>query len=200
MSGCKDCTKFEKQLKLLQEQNNFLQFELAEIKAKLFNKSKKKKPPKQDPPSPEPNKKGGVFGHSGWFRKKPKRIDKIEEVRLSKCPECGCKNISLCHDKNFDDHIQEDIILPRTETTLYRKYRYYCKNCKKTVIGRGCGETRKSYIGPLAKALAAFLKYDVKVSDNDIKKIFDKMFGLKVVTSSIIGIQGSINKRAKAHI
>ena len=197
MSGCEDCAKFAKEIALLKEQNNLLNFELAEIRAKLFKRSRKKKPPKQDPPSPEPKKKGGLFGHTGWFRKKAKRIDKIEEVKLSKCPDCGCNDISLCADKKIEEHIQEDIILPKTETTLYRKYRYYCKRCKKTVTGRGKGEVPKSRIGPLAKALAVFFKYDVKVSDNDINKIFEKMFGLKMVVSSIAGFRDQLSRELK---
>ena len=192
MSGCEDCAKFEKEITLLKDQNNLLKFELAEIRVKLFGKSKKKKPPKQDPPAQSPKKKGGLFGHTGWFRKKPERIDKIEEVKLSVCPECGCRDITLCSDKDIEEHVQEDIVLPRTETTLYLKYRYYCKRCKKPVTGRGKGEVPKNRIGPLAKALAAFFKYDVKVSDNDIRKIFEKMFGLELVVSSISGFRDQL--------
>jgi transposase len=186
--------KYEKENKHLQDQIDLLKFELAEIRAKLFKKSKKKKPPKQDPPSPPAKKKGGIFGHVGWFREKPKKIDKIEEVRLTECPDCGCNEINICRDKDIEEHIQEDIVLPRTEATLYRKYRYYCSRCGKTVTGRGNGEVSKSRIGPLAKALAVFFKYDVKVSDNDINKIFEKMFGLKIAVSSICGFRDQASR------
>jgi transposase len=194
LNGCKDCQKYEKEINLLKEQNNLLKFEIAEIKSKLFNKSKKKNPPKQDTPLVPSKKKGGLFGHTGWFRKKPKRIDKIQEVKLSKCPECGSSDISLCADKYVEEHLQEDIILPRTETTMYRKYRYYCKKCKITVSGRGKGEIPKSRIGPLTKVLAIFLKYDVKVSDNDINKIFKQMFGLRMAVSAIAGFRDQISR------
>ena len=194
MIGCKDCAKLEAQLKLQQEEIALLRFELNKFKSDFLKKRKKKNPPKQDPPAPESKKKGGILGHTGWFREKPKRIDKIEEVKLFKCPDCGCSDISLCADKDIEEHIQEDIVLPRTETTLYRKYRYYCKRCKKPVTGRGKGEVPKSRIGPLAKVLAVFFKYDVKVSDNDINKIFDKMFGLKIAISSISGFRDQLSR------
>ncbi len=193
LNGCKDCAKFEKQLIQQREEIDLLKFELNKFKAEFFKRRKKKNPPKQDSPSPPlAKKKGGLFGHAGWFREKPKRIDKIEEVRLSKCPDCGCGEISLCRDKHIEEHIQEDILLPRTETTLYRKYRYYCRACGKTITGRGKGEVAKGRIGPLAKALAVFFKYDVKVSDNDINKIFGKMFGLKMAVSSISGFRDQV--------
>ncbi len=192
MSGCKDCEKYEKENKELKDRISLIEFELRELRSVIFKRSRKKKPPKQDPPVLASKKKGGLFGHTGWFRKKPKNIDKIEEVRLTRCPECGCKDISLCWDT--EEHIQEDIILPGTETTLYRKYRYYCKKCKKTVTGRGNGETPRSRIGPLAKALAVFFKYDVKVSDNDIKKIFDKMYSLRIAVSTLCGFRDQLSR------
>lgn len=194
MNGCKDCAKYEKENKELKDRISLVEFELREIKSKLFKRSKKKKPPKQDPPSPPAKKKGGIFGHTGWFREKPKKADRIHEVKLSKCPDCGCSDLSLCVDKNIEEHLQEDIVLPRTETTKYRKYRYYCKRCKKAVTGRGPGEISKSRIGPLAKVLAVFLKYDVKVSDNDINKIFKQMFGLKIAVSSIAGFRDQLSR------
>lgn len=197
MSGCRDCEKYKKQLTHQQEENALLKFELNKLRSEFFKRRKKKNPPKQDPPPPLPKKKGGLFGHTGWFREKPNRIDKIEEVKLSKCPDCGCNKISLCRDNHIEEHIQEDILLPRTETTLYRKYRYYCRGCGKTVTGKGKGEVAKGRIGPLAKALAVFFKYDVKVSDNDINKIFRKMFGLKIAVSSIAGFRDQVAREAK---
>ena len=39
--------------------------------------------------TPKPKKKGGLFGHMGWFRRRPKRIDRIEDATLSECPICS---------------------------------------------------------------------------------------------------------------
>lgn len=197
MSGCGDCEKYEKEVAHLREELSLLKFELNKFKSEFLKRRKKKNPPKQDPPPPPAKKKGGLFGHAGWFREKPSRIDKIEEVKLSKCPSCGCGEMSLCCDREIEEHVQEDILLPKTETTLYRKHRYYCKGCGKTVTGRGKGEVAKGRIGPLAKALAVFFKYDVKVSDNDIKKVFEKMFGLKIAVSSISGFRDQVAREAK---
>ena len=177
----------------LKEENAYLKFKLEDLQSKRYKS--KKKPPDDTPPAQSiPKKRGGLFGHIGWFRKKPKVIDRIQEVRLDKCPSCGSSSLSECG--HIEEHIQEDIILPTTETVLYRRHHYYCKTCKKTVSSRGEDELPKSYIGPKAKSLAAFLKYVIKISDRDIRTIFKKVFNLDIVTSSITGFKTQLKEKA----
>lgn len=192
MSGCKDCAKYERELQELKEDLALLKFELQDIKSKQF-KAKKKKPPKEDPPKPASRKKGGLFGHAGWFRNSPGEINKIEEVKLSACPVCGCSDITEC--SNTEEHLQEDIVLPKLEVTLFRKHKYYCKRCRKTISGKGKNELSNSKIGPLAKAWAIFLKHGIKISDRDVSNIL-KTFGLKVAPSSIVGFRGQLKREA----
>ncbi len=157
------------------------------------DKGKKKQLPEEEKKDP-PKKKGGKFGNIGWFRKKPKKIDKTEEVSLTKCPCCGSKDLKLY--RETENHVQEDIILPEVETTLYKKKVYYCKNCKEAVTGIGTNELPRSYIGPMAKAWAVFLKYRIKVSDRDIKRIFNAL-GLTIVPSSIVGFRDQLKREAE---
>jgi transposase len=183
--------ELRKENKELKEENAYLKFELEELRSKRYKTNKK--PPFSDSAtqtSTIPKKKGGLFGHIGWFRKRPDKIDRIEEIKLSRCPECGSKDITEC--KKIDEHIQEDIILPKTETVLYRRRHYYCLGCHKVVSAKGKDELEHSYIGPKAKALAVFLKYAVKISERDIKNIFEKMFNLKVTASSITGFRDKL--------
>ncbi len=112
---------------------------------------------------------------------------------MSKCPCCGSKNIAEC--VGVSEHIQQDIILPRIKTTLYRKRKYYCKTCKKTVTGKGTNEIPKAKIGPLAKAWAVFLKFGVKISDRDISGIL-RMSGLNVSASSIVGFRDQLKRES----
>jgi len=176
LNGCKDCANLGKQLAELKQENAYLKFELQQLKDSIYRKKLGKKPsPPQEKPTPK--KKGGLFGHKGWWRRKPKTIEEIEDVKLDRCPECGSSDITEC--SQTEEHIQEDIILPKVITTLFKKHRYYCKNCKRTVTAASKQELSKSYIGSTAKALACFLKYSVKISDRDIKNIFGKMFNLK---------------------
>ena len=107
----------------LKEENAYLKFKLDELQSKRY-KSKKTKPPNDVPPAPAILKRrGGLFGHIGWFRKKPKTIDRIEEIRLDRCPACGSSSLSECD--HIEEHTQEDIILPRTEAVLYKRHHYY---------------------------------------------------------------------------
>ena len=87
--------ELEKENERLKEENAYLKFELEEFKSKRY-KTSKKKPPEDKSFTPEPKKKGGLLGHIGWFRKRPQRIDKIEDVTLSKCPICGSNDITEC--------------------------------------------------------------------------------------------------------
>ena len=103
MSGCKDCARAQKRIENLEEKLAVLQFEFDSLKSKMY-KPNKKKPPDDTPLAPTtPKKRGGLFGHIGWFRSKPKTINRIEEVMLDKCPSCGSSSLSEC------EHIEEHI-------------------------------------------------------------------------------------------
>ncbi len=176
----------------LKEENAYLRFELEELRSKRYKTGKKPPPDDQDCPSCVPKKKGGLFGHIGWFRKRPDKIDRIKEIKLSRCPECGSKDLSECG--KIDEHIQEDIILPKVEAVLYRRHHYYCKSCRKVVSSNGKDELKHSYIGPKAKAFAAFLRYGVKISERDVKALFERAFNLKITVSSIAGFRDQLKR------
>ena len=119
--------------------------------------------------------------------------NKIVDVRLDECPLCRGRDLKEC--AGIKTHLQEDIVIPLPSVTLYRKHRYYCRTCRKVVTGRGEGETPRGRIGPLAKTLAAYFKYHVKVSDRDIKKIFSELFGLKFTVGSVLGFRNQLRRR-----
>lgn len=179
----------------LREENAYLKFELEELRSKRYKSGKKRPPdnPQNQMPASLPKKKGGLFGHSGWFRKKPDKIDRVEDMRMSCCPQCGGCDLTEC--KSVDEHIQEDIVLPKVEAVLYRHHEYYCKNCKQKVVAPlGKDELPNSYIGPKAKALAAFLRYGIKISERDVRELFEKAFNLKIVASSITGFRYQLKR------
>ena len=79
---CQECSQYKKQIEDLKEQLAYVKFELEDLRSKRY-KPNKKKPPDDTlaPYSPSLNKKrGGLFGHIGWFRKKPRTIDRVEDV------------------------------------------------------------------------------------------------------------------------
>lgn len=184
--------ELQQENKTLKEENAYLKFELQQLKDKIY---KKKGGPGNPAPADErqPKKRGALFGHLGWFRKKPKHIDEIVKVELQVCPICGSSGLTECAKPKT--HIQQDIVFPETKVTCYEKHIYYCKSCKKAVYGKGKDELPGSYVGPTAKTIAAWLKYHVKVSDRDIKNIFSSMFGLKITSSSILGFRNQLTQR-----
>ena len=183
---------YERVIRELKEENALLRLELKELKDRIYGGRRKKEDPPAKPEAP-PKKRGAVFGHLGWFRKTPWKIDKIVEVRLDRCPVCGGGDLKEC--SGVKTHIQEDIVFARPLVTEYRKRRYYCRKCRKAVLGKADGEIEHGRIGPLAKALAAYLKYQVKVSDRDIKKMFHELFGLKFTLGSVHGFRNQLKDR-----
>lgn len=192
-----DLSALKKELELkskrideLETENKLLKVELTELRTKLFGhktKDKNKKDIKK-----MPKKRGAPKGHPGWFRKVPKIIDREIELRPDKCPVCGSGNITE-YDR-IEEHIQEDIIVPKTEVTKYIRHYGYCRTCRKVFYPKGEDELIGSYIGPGAKAFAVYLKYKIKVSDRDIVDLFYRMFGLKIDPSSIGGFRDQLSR------
>ena len=189
----KKLLELTKENERLTEENALLKFELKELKDRVYGRRPKKDPPSSAKPVEPPKKKGAFFGHLGWFRKNPDKIDKIVEVCLDECPLCRGRNLKEC--AGVKTHLQEDIVITQPSAILYRKHRYYCRTCRKVVTGRGEGEIARGRIGPLAKTLAAYFKYHVKVSDRDIKKIFQELFGLKFTVGSVLGFRNQLRIR-----
>lgn len=185
--------RYERIIRELKEENALLRLELKELKDRVYGRRRKSDPPEAPPPETAAKKRGALFGHFGWFRKKPGKIDKIVDVKLDRCPDCGDHDLSEC--SGAKSHVQEDIVFVQPVITEYCKRRYYCGKCRKVVTGIGEGEIGRGRIGPLAKALAAYLKYQVKVSDRDIQKIFSDPFGLKFTLGSVFGFRNQLTGR-----
>ena len=190
----RDNKKLQEDNRTLKEENAYLKLELEQLKDKIYKKKGKPDNPAPVTEGQRPKKHGALFGHLGWFRKKPKHIDEIVKVELTRCPICGSNDLTECA-ADPKTHIQQDIIFPSLKVTCYKKHLYYCKICKKTVYGQGKNELSNSYIGPVAKTVAVWLKYHIKVSDRDIKNIFHSMFGLRITSSTIAGFRDQLARR-----
>ena len=195
--SCKECPAEQELMKLkgrcreLEAENLHLKLELQEFRERYWLRRKKKE---EDEESLDiPKKRGAPVGHPGWFRKRPKKATFIEEVRLDRCPHCGSKELSPCQE--VAEHFQEDILLPAVVVTMYRKWFYGCRRCEKKVCGQGKMELPNSFIGPIAKSIAVWLKYDVKISDRDLKRLF-QLFQLNMVPASLAGFRNQLCRKA----
>jgi transposase len=174
---CQNCERLENELKALQQKNAQLDQRVQELEGYVFGRHHKPQGPAKKP--------GAKPDHPGWFRRKPQAPDRVEDVSLTICPKCGSTDLSPCAE--VEEHLQEDIVLPAPQVTLYRKRVYWCKGCGKKVRGRGKNELPGSYIGPQAKSVADFLRYRIKVTQRDIGKIFKGLFGLSVSMGAVQG-------------
>jgi transposase len=180
---CPNCERLEKDLEALKTQLaakdkrvNTLEERVTELEGYVFGRHHKSQNP--------PKKPGAKPGHPGWFRPPPTAIDRVEEVTLKECPDC---HEPLSMGETIEEHVQEDVVLPVPQVTLYRKQVYWCKKCKKNVTGRGSGEMPRGQIGPEAKSIADFLRYRIKITQRDIGKILKGLFGLSVSMGAVQG-------------
>jgi hypothetical protein len=143
-----------------------------------------------------PKKRGAPKGHRGATRRKPEREpDRIVEVRPAECPHCGSRNVSACRQR--EEHTQEDIVLVRPVATRFVKHRGYCKDCKRTFFPRGEGERPKGYIGPVAAAVAGYLRYAVKMPFASVRRIFGDLWGLPVTETALAGFDRRLARAGK---
>jgi len=140
-------------------------------------------------------KRGAPLGHPPWQRAKPARIDQFVATPVPQsCPDCG--NPKLEPVAQPHEHLQEDIVLEaRTLVTCFRHQQAFCERCDKNVWLCGPGEMPGAYIGPAAKATAAYLRYQLNVPDRKVSQFFSDFFGLKFVPASVLGFERQAVRR-----
>lgn len=145
--------------------------------------------------STQRKKRGAPLGHPPWQRAQPTRIDRTVTVPApSSCPNCHHRPLPPVEE--LHQHVQEDIVLePRTQVTCFQHQQAYCPRCDKNVWVPGPGEMPGAYIGPAAKATAAYLRYQLNVPDRKISQFFSDFFGLKFVPASAYGFERQAVRR-----
>ena len=124
--------KLQERIKELEDANSQLKTELSDALKDPFGKYKRKETGQTT------KNLGAPVGHPGWFRRKPKQVDKTIDVYLDNCPHCGSKDISP---RNHNSkHIQEDIEDGKPVSTCFVHCYYWCPDCKKVVHGWGENE------------------------------------------------------------
>ena len=105
-------------------------------------------------------KAGGQPGHPGHHRSQPDHIDRREEHRLDRCPNCGGP-LQRCHGpRSLRIRIIEDIpasIAP--EVTEHIIHRDYCPRCRKPVEPKVEAALPKTTIGHRLLVLTAYWHY-----------------------------------------
>jgi transposase len=181
--------------KRVELENQQLRAQLQAVHRRQFTGRKVPAVPTSECPSAGRKKRGAPVGHPPWQRPKPERIDKVVLVPAPQsCPDCGGGELEPV--AQLHEHIQEDIVLePRTVITCFRHQLAHCPQCNKDVWRCGPAEMPGAYIGPAAKAAAAYLRYQLNVSDRKISQFFGDFFGLKFVPASAYGFERQAVRR-----
>jgi hypothetical protein len=185
----------QRRCKELELENQQLRAQLQALHRRQFKGRKASAQPSADCPSIERKKRGAPAGHPPWQRPKPERIDKVVPVPPPQgCPDCGSAELQPVSE--LHEHVQQDIVLePRTVVTCFRHGLAYCGRCDKNVWRPGPGEMPGAYIGPAAKATAAYLRYQLNVPDRKISQFFSDFFGLQFVPASAYGFERQAVRR-----
>jgi transposase len=136
------------------------------------------------PPTPVKvtvRRRGAPVGHPGWRRRDPDHIDQVVQVAApAVCPHCKHEELLPCAE--IYEHVQEDIILvPRTHVTQFVHQQCLCPRCRREVYQTAPGELRNCAIGPIARALATHLRYDLQIPYRKVQHILTNLFGMPMV-------------------
>jgi|SRR5579862_75811 len=192
--------RVKEELAALQADNERLEKENAELRARLAAKHRSCfKPNRTEPREPSQGRKprGAPKGHRPWSRKQPDHVDRVVEVPApSVCPHCA--TIGLQATGEIQEQIQEDIVLqPKTVVTAYRHGTAFCPSCRRPVFQTAEGELRNCQIGPTAKATAVYLRHELRLSYRNVRKILSRLFGLSFVPASAMAFDRSAARAAQ---
>ena len=174
----KEIISLRARIEELESDKRLLESDLLQALRAPFTKYEKK-----DPSTTK--KRGAPVGHPGWFRTPSEHIDRYIDVYLDKCPDCNSEDISPCN--HTTKHTQEDVEDGKVIASRFIHFFYWCPDCKKIVHGWGENEMPNAFIGPEARALATFLRHEIKVSYDDTQRVLQHFCGLTVVAGSIVG-------------
>jgi transposase len=142
------------------------------------------------PPPPsvrgQARKRGAPMGHPPWRRREPDHIDEIVEVPAPKtCPRCQCAELSPSPE--LYEHVQEDIVLvPRTRVIRFVHRQSHCPQCRRPVYQAAEGELPGCSIGPVTRAVATHLRYDLQIPYRKVQHILRDLFGMPLVPASAV--------------
>jgi transposase len=146
-------------------------------------KANVKKPPIKVTARPA-RRRGAPVGHPGWHRRAPDHVDQFIDVAAPEiCPHCECTDLEPCSE--LHEHVQEDIVLvPRTRVTKFVHRQCICPRCRRAVYQTGEGELRGCDIGPVTRAVATHLRYDLQIPYRKVQYILKNLFGMPLVPAT----------------
>lgn len=129
---------------------------------------------------------GAPKGHRGYSRHVPERIDCIQELKISKCPDCNTK---LGNTQEVRTRCITDIKLINTyENTQYNIHRKYCPKCKKIVEPEVPNTLPHARFGLNLMLFIMYLKIGLRLPCNKICDYFRNCYELSISSGEITNI------------
>jgi len=136
------------------------------------------------PPTPVKvtvRRRGAPVGHPGWRWRDPDHIDQVVQVAAPVgCPHCKHEELLPCAE--IYKHVQEEHH-PRAAHTRHpvRAPAVRLPALPREVYQTAPGELRNCHIGPIARALATHLRYDLQIPYRKVQYISPNLFGIPMV-------------------
>jgi transposase len=167
---------------------------IAQLRLEHQKRFKANAKPKDEPIQVTARRRGAPVGHPGWHRREPDHIDQVIAVPApTVCPHCQCQDLQECSEVH--EHVQEDIVLvPRTRVTQYVHRQGMCPRCRRAVYQKGEGELPNCCIGPVTRAVATHLRYDLQIPYRKVQYILKNIFGMPLVPATAM----NFDRRATA--
>lgn len=182
----------------LQTEKGALEVQLQQLHRKQFKANRPKAAaPAEVASEASPRKRGAPQGHPPWTRAKPAHIDKTVSVPApEQCPHCHSHDLRPWAERS--EHLQEDIVLcPRTQVVCFDHQLGWCPICRRPVMQAAPGEMLGSYIGPVAKSAAIYLRYGIGLSYRKVRTVLTDLFGLSMVPASVVGFDRAAAGKAE---
>jgi transposase-like protein len=140
--------------------------------------------------SPLPKKPGARKGHKPHFRPMPKQIDDVCPVPVLACPLC--EGTDLSDVQEVRERTIEDIVIPRPRVTRYAIERRYCRHCKKLVETPVTAALSGARLGIRVMLVVVWLKIKLRLTEEAIPELLEKLFGLKISEGEVVHILAQI--------
>src|SRR3989338_6645549 len=135
---------------------------------------------------------GQKHGHKGYSRRIPERIDFIQALKISICPDC---NGPLSGVQEIRERFIIDIPLTfQTINTKYQIHRGYCGHCKKIVEADVPNALSNSPFGLNLMLFFFYLKIYMALPYNKIQQLLFTMYDLKISEGGLVNILSQIKE------
>jgi transposase len=157
---------------------------IAQLRMQHQKRFKGNAPEAPPPGRGRARKRGAPTGHPPWRRREPDHVDQVVPVPApTACPRCQCRDLSPCPE--LYEHVQEDIVLvPRTRVVQFRHRQCWCPRCRRPVYQAAEGELPGCSIGPVTRAVATHLRYDLQIPYRKVQHLLRDLFGMPLVPAS----------------